>query len=83
MFKRYPIPGTAPATLVPRVPGPGIPPESRLVEYGPEFIDERRVGSVADLPEAVRGESAYRSRRCQDRPRLVNHKRRSSMFQSS
>lgn len=53
MFKRYSIPGTAPATLVPRVPGPGIPPEIRLVEYGPDFLEERSVGSVADLPEAV------------------------------
>lgn len=53
MFRRYPIPGTPPATLVPRVPGPGTPPELRVVEYGPDFIEERTVATVADLPEAV------------------------------
>lgn len=51
MFKRYSIPGSSPATLVPLVTGPGVPPELRLTEYSPDFVEERVVGSVAELPD--------------------------------
>lgn len=53
MFKRYSIPGSSPATLVPSPTGLGIQPELRVLEYGPDFLDERRVDSVAELPEIV------------------------------
>lgn len=53
MFNRYSLPGSSPATLVPRVSGAGIPPELRITEYGPGFLEERAVTTVADLPEAL------------------------------
>jgi magnesium transporter len=52
MFKtRYPIPGTAPATLTPLAEGEGFPPVIHLVEYTPEGVTERVVASVAELPD--------------------------------
>ncbi len=53
MFKRYSIPGSSPATLIPRVAGVGIPPELRVTEYGPDFLEVRTVRSVAELPDIV------------------------------
>lgn len=53
MFKRYSIPGSAPATLTPRMPGPGTPPVIKVMEYDQHGVEERVVGSVAELPTAV------------------------------
>lgn len=53
MFKtRYALPGTPPATITDLAPGEGIPPELRVVEYGPDSYDTRVVNTVAELPAA-------------------------------
>ncbi|RYD85174.1 MAG: magnesium/cobalt transporter CorA [Verrucomicrobiaceae bacterium] len=53
MHKRYSIPGSSPATLVPKETSLGIPPELRVTEYGPDFLEERKLSSVAELPDIV------------------------------
>ncbi|MDB6154327.1 MAG: zntB [Chthoniobacteraceae bacterium] len=52
MFKmRYADPGTAPATLTPFAPGEASEPVLTLIEYNAEYLEERKVATVAELPE--------------------------------
>ena len=53
MFQtRYPMPGTAPATLLPLPQGCSVTPVLKLTEYDGTTITERIVASVDELPEA-------------------------------
>ncbi len=53
MFKtRYPMPGTAPATLLPLPAGCSVQPVIKLIEYDEHTITERVITSVDELPEA-------------------------------
>jgi len=54
MFKtRYPLPGTAPATLLPLPSGCSSEPVIKLVEYDEQTITERTITSLAELPDAT------------------------------
>src|SRR5687768_14158143 len=51
MFKtRHSLPGSAPATLIPRPAGEASAPVFRLTEYDGKTISERELASVADFP---------------------------------
>lgn len=52
MFKtRLPLPGTAPATLIPVEAGTACPPVIRIAEYDRDSIVERTVASIDELPD--------------------------------
>jgi len=52
MFRtRFPMPGTAPATLLPLPKGCSIATTIKLVEYDEHTITEREIASVAELPD--------------------------------
>ena len=52
MFKtRYPLPGTAPATLLPLPKGCSVKPTLKLFEYNESTLIEREVSGIDDLPD--------------------------------
>jgi magnesium transporter len=50
--KRFSRPGTAPATLTPFAPGEALKPTFRLIEYGPENVEEQEIESLDLLTNA-------------------------------
>jgi magnesium transporter len=50
--KRFSQPGTAPATLTPFAPGEAVKPTFRLIEYGPEQVEEQELESFDLLTNA-------------------------------
>jgi magnesium transporter len=50
MFKRYSLPGTPPATLLPHPDAVGKIPQIHVSDYRPGFLEEKQVASVADIP---------------------------------
>lgn len=50
MFKRYSLPGTSPATLLPDPEESGTPPKIFVTDYQPGGLVEQGVASIAEIP---------------------------------